>query len=457
MRSADRLYRFLLRLYPDEFRSEYGREMVDMFRHRASYESPFRIWTDIIRDLVVTVPKEHTAVLAKDLRYALRVICRAPAFSLAVIVAVALAIAANTAMFSIVNAVLVRPLPFADSERLIQVAEKNDRLKLSNFGTSVLNFVSWREQATTVDQLAAIGLATFSLRGGGEPDQVVGNRISPSLLNVLGLRPLAGRGFTEAEEKRGTAQVAMIGERLWARRFGRDPSIIGRTITLNNAPVLVVGIAPAALTVFSNGDVFVPLVIDPTNENRLDHVIDVAARLKRGVTLQQAQGEFDNIVAGMHKTYPELRDWGIHLLTFFETFVSPRLETALLVLMAAVGCVLLIVCASIANLLLARATAGDKQIAVSAALGASRGRLLRQLLVESITLSGIGGAAGIGIAVWAVRVISVSLPPTLLPVPDVHVDGTVLLFAVGLTIATDLIFVCRAGVVCGEGRPSQRA
>ena len=377
---ADRLYRFLLRLYPDEFRSEYGREMVQLFRDRARYESPFRIWTDIIRDLVVTVPKERTAVLVNDLRYALRVVRRAPAFSLAVIVAVALAIAANTAMFSIVNAVLVRPLPFADSERLIQVAEKDDRLRFSNFSASVLNVVSWREQATTVDQFAAIGFATFNLAGAGEPEQFVGNRISPSLLNVLGLRPVAGRGFTEAEEKRGAAPVAMISERLWARRFSRSPSMIGSTVTLNSAPFVIVGIAPAALSVFSNGDVFVPLAVDAANGNRLNHVIDVAARLKRGVTLQQAQSEFDSIVAGMHKNYPELRDWGIHLLTFFETFVSPQLETTLLILLAAFTLVLLVACAIIANLLLVRAMARDKQIAVRATLGASRSHLLRQLL-----------------------------------------------------------------------------
>lgn len=443
MRSQDRLYRFLLRLYPNEFRSEYGREMVQIFRDRARYESFCRIWSDIIRDLLVTVPKERTAVLVNDLHYALRVVRRSPAFSLAAIVTVALTIAANTAMFSIVNAVLVRPLPFAESERLIQVAEKDDRFEFSNVSASVLSFVSWRDQATTVDQFAAIGFETFNLAGVGEPQQCVGNRISPSLLNVLGLRPVAGRGFTEAEEKQGAAPVAMISERLWVRRFSRNPSMIGRTVTLNSAPVMIVGIAPAALSVFSNGDVFVPLVIDPADGNRLNHVIDVAARLKPGVTLQQAQAEFDNIVAGMHRTYPELRDWGIHLLTFFEAFVSPQVETTLLVLLAAFGFVLLIACAIIANRLLARAMARDKESVASGTLGPSRSPLLRrrQLLIESVTLSAIGGSAGIAVAVCAVRAINASLPATLLPVPEVHINGTVLLFAVGLTMVARFIFV----------------
>jgi len=439
MPRADRLYRVLLRLYPAEFRGEYGREMTQLFRDRARREPLLRVWLDVARDLVVTVPREQASVLMNDVRYALRTIRRAPAFSAAVMLTVALAIAANTAMFTVVNGVLLRPLPFAEPHRLIQVAEKNDRLNLPNFGASVLNFVSWRDQTRAFDQLAAIGFTSFNLSGAGEPEQFVGNRISPALLNVLGIAPVAGRGFTDAEEKPGAA-VAMIGERLWARRFGRDPSLVGRVITLNSTPVTVVGIAPAALNLFSGGDIYVPLTIDPSKENRLNHVIFVAGRLKPGVTLQQAQAECDTIAAAVARTFPEMRDWGIHLLTFFETFVTPQLETALLVLLAAVGFVLLIACANIANLLLARATARQKEMAVRTALGASRIRLLRQLLVESVTLSVLGGAAGIIGAVWAVRAINASLPPNLLPIPEVHIDATVLAFAFGLTLATGLVF-----------------
>ena len=437
---ADRVYRALLRLYPTEFRDEYGREMTQMFRDRARHERPSRVWLDVARDLFATVPKEQAHVLMNDLRYAVRTIRRAPGFSAAVMLTVALAIAANTAMFTVVNAVLIRPLPFGDPHRLIQVAEKNDRLNLPNFGASVLNFVSWREQTRAFDQLAAIGFMSFNLSGAGEPEQFVGNRISPALMNVLRLAPVAGRGFTEAEEKPGAPAVAMIGERLWARRFGREASLVGRVLTLNGAPVTVVGIAPAALNLFSGGDIYVPLTIDPAKEIRLNHVIFVAGRLRPGVTIQQAQAECDTIAAGMAHAYPEMRDWGIRLLTFFETFVTPQLEAALLVLLAAVGFVLLIACANIANLLLARATARQREIAVRTALGASRSRLLRQLLVESVTLSIFGGAAGITGAVWLVRAINVALPPNLLPIPEVHIDATVLAFALALTLATGIIF-----------------
>jgi putative ABC transport system permease protein len=439
MRSPHGWYRLLLRLYPAEFRDEYAREMTQMLRDRAAREAPARLWLDVANDLVRTAPKEHAHMLLNDLRYAARMMRNAPMFTAAVVLTIALAIAANTAIFSLVNAVLLRPLPFAEPQRLMQVAEKNDRLNLPTFGASVLNFLSWREQTQTFEQLAAIGFATFTLSGAGEPEQFVGARISPALMHVLGIRPVAGRDFTDDEEKPG-ATVAMIGEGLWKRRFGGDPGIAGRTVTLNGAPTVIVGVAPAAVNLLSGGDIYMPLTIDPSKEIRLNHVIFVTGRLKAGVSPRQAQAEMDAIATRVGQQYPEVRDWGIHIVTFFDTFVSPQLKTGLLVLLSAVAFVLLIACANIANLLLARAAARQREIAVRTAMGASRSRLLRQLLAEALALSFVGGGVGIVGAVWAVRAINVALPPNLLPVPDIHVDGTVLSFAIGLTALTGLLF-----------------
>jgi putative ABC transport system permease protein len=390
--------------------------------------------------LIVDQPEERIHMLLNDLTYALRMMRRTPVFTIAIVLTVAIAIAANATIFSVVNAVMLRPLPFAEPNRLVQVAEKNDKLNLPNFGVSVLNFLSWREQTQTFEQLAAIGFSTFTLSGAGEPEQLSGNRISPALTRVLGISLLAGRAFTDDEERPGAAPVTMVGEGLWRRRFGADPALVGRTITLNGAPTMVVGIAPAALNLISGGDVYTPLTIDPGKEIRLNHVIFVVGRLKPGVSLHQAQAEMDKISTRVGRQYPEVRDWGIHLVTLFDTFVSAQLKTGLLVLSCAVAFVLLIACANIANLLLARAAPRKKEMAVRAAMGAGRGRLVRQLLLESIVLSIAGGSAGLLGSVWAVRAMNRALPPNLLPVSGVQIDATVLCFALGLTLIAGLLF-----------------
>ena len=380
-------------------------------------------------------------MLLNEIRYAARGMRRSPLFAAAVILTTALTIGANTAVFSVVNTVLIRPMPFGDPNRLVQVAEKNDKLGLSQFGSSVLNFLSWREKSHSFKELAALGYGTYTISGdGGESEQLSGNKISPALTRVLGVAPVAGRGFTDDEEKPGSASVVLISEGLWKRRFGRDQAAVGRSIMLNGAPTTIVGVVPASLTLISGSDIFTPLTIDPAKEIRLNHVVTVFGRLKLGVSMQQAQAEMDGVSAQMDRDYPEIADWGVHLFTLFDTFVPPQLNTALLVLLAAVGCVLLIACANIANLLLARAAARQKEMAVRRAMGASRTRLLRQLLVESVMLALIGGAAGIAAAVGAVRIINRILPPNLLPVPEVTVDKNVLLFGFLLTIVTGLLF-----------------
>ena len=375
-----------------------------------------------------------------DLRYAVRLLRKSHLFTLTVVTIIAVGIGATTAIFSVVNAVLLRPLPFAEPGRLMQVAEKNDALRLPQFGASALNYVSWKEATRTFAELGAIQFGTYTLSGNGDPENYTGNAITPSLLPLLGVNAIAGRGFADGEDKPGAAPVAMIGETLWRRRFGADPSIVGRTLTLNGTAYTVVGIAPRALNLLTGGDVAVPLVIDPPKEMRLNHVLFVVGRLKPGVSYQAAQVEMDTIAARVGQQYPEVKEWGINLITFSDTFVSSQLRTALLVLLGAVVFVLLIVSANVANLLLARALDRQKEMAVRAALGAGRARIVRQLLVESVVLSGLGGVLGLIGAAWGVNWLESTIPPNVLPVPDIGIDPLVVTFAIGVTFLTGTVF-----------------
>jgi putative ABC transport system permease protein len=378
-------------------------------------------------------------MLPHDVRHALRMLRKAPAVTTAAIATIALGIAANTAVFSVVNAALLRALPFAEPDRVMQVAERNDTLNLPYFSVSTLNYLSWKEMSRTFERVGAFGSAAYTLTGRGEPEQVTGGPISPSLVPLLGLRPLVGRVFREGEDQPGHAQVVLISESLWKRRFAGDRAVVGQPLTVDGVVCTLVGVVGPELGLLAGGDLWVPMVIDQSHENRLSHTVSVVGRLGPGVTMEMAQAEMDVISRRIVQQYPDMRDWTIRLRSLSYWFVSDELRTALVVLLGSVALVLLIVCANVANLMLSRAAARQKEFAIRAAIGWGRARLVRQVLTEGLLLSLAGGAAGLVLAAWAVRLLN-ALPVGQQPAADIRIDGTVLLFTLAASVVTGLAF-----------------
>jgi putative ABC transport system permease protein len=378
--------------------------------------------------------------LLLDLRRACRLLLKSPGYAFVVILTLGLGIGANTTIYSAVYAYLLRPLPCEDPERLMFLGEEFLTAK-SRMLASYPNFVDWREMNTTFTDMTAYRYSRFNITGTGEPERVRASQVTESFFSVLGVQPLAGRGFLPDEDKPGGERVVVLSFGLWQRRYGGRQDIVGDTILLNGAPYTVVGIMPATFQFPDRrSTLWVPLAADYNTWGRDHHDLYGIGRLAPGVSSDSAHAELKTIAAQLEQQYPTgNKGWSVRLEPLQE-HMARFARTPVLVLMATVGFVLLIACANVANLLLARVTSRRKEIAIRTALGASRFRAVRQVLAESITLSLAGGVAGLGLSFAGVRAVVASMASYMLPVGGIQVDGTVVVFTILVSLFTGIVF-----------------
>jgi len=380
-----------------------------------------------------------------DLKFAFRQLLKNPGFTAVAVITLALGIGANTAMFSFVNAILLRPLPYKDPDRLVMVFENHvtNRWFKLEIGAPVLD--EWRRQSTVFEGLGAVrAYGNFTLTGKGPPETLRGSLFSANVFPLIGIQPVLGRGFLPQEETYGNHRVVILSHELWQRRFGGDTNIIGQSLTLGAEPYIVIGVMPPR-TISPDGarsrDLWMPLAFTPQElRQRHGHNYSVYARLKPGVTLQQARAEMNTIARRMAEADSQNRGWGaeVHLLHEMIVGNSKRL---LLVLLGSVALVLLIGCANIASLFLARSTARTREFAIRTALGAGRGVLIRQLLTESCLLAAIGGFLGILLARFGLNALTRFSPPDLPRMAEgIPLDGTTLLFTAVIALVTAVLF-----------------
>ncbi|HEY6253319.1 MAG TPA: ABC transporter permease [Candidatus Angelobacter sp.] len=376
-----------------------------------------------------------------DLRYGFRQLRRSPGFTIVAILTLALGIGANTAIFSFIDAVLLKPLPWDHPEQVVRVLEKVPTGNPN--GISTMNFLDWKNQNTVFSALAAQASGSMALTGVDVPVQLHGLRVSASFFEIFTTTPILGRTFAPDEDQLGKERVAILSHRIWENQFGSDRSIVGRTISLDKKPYTVIGVLPPE-SAFDRGyaDLWTPLAFEPKDMTRDFHWMGAFGRLKPGVSVEEARAGMKPIVDRIAHDFPHSnKGWSIAIDTFREIMVDSDLRLALLVLLGAVGVVLLIGCANMANLLLARGSQREREIAVRSAIGAGRRRLIRQFFTESILLAFLGGAAGILLGFGLMLGIKASLPPFSLPnEADVHLDARVLLFSVVIIFVTVVLF-----------------
>ncbi len=351
--------------------------------------------------------------LLSDLRYAFRTLRKSPGFTVVALLTLAIGIGANTAIFSFVDSILLKPLPYPDAERIVRVLEKPPGG--GGNGISTLTFLDWRNQNTVFDSLAAQTGGDVTLTGRGEPVQLRASHVSAPYFDIFGIKAALGRTFAADEDQRGKEHVAVLSHVLWVSQFGADPALVGRTILLDGESYTVVGVLPEG-GAFDRAynQIWLPLAFQPENMTRNFHWFVAFAKLKRGIAIEQARTQMDAIGARIAQQYPDSnKGWGVTIERYADTIVDTNLRQSLYVLLAAVGMMLLIGCTNLANLTLARGAAREREVAVRSALGAGRQRLIRQFLTENVLLALAGGVLGLAVGYATMAALKASDPARL--------------------------------------------
>lgn len=445
----DRVFTALMRLLPAEFRGDYERELSATFRAERreadNAASLAQVWLATVVDVFRTAPGEHLDILRRDLGYTFRMLARRPTLTITALLTLSLGIGANTAIFSVVDGVLLAPLPYPNADRLMLVEEARGDADPGT--TGYLSFDALRDENAAFDGLAALAGWSAILAGDGkDAERVIGARVTWDYFRTLGLRPSPGRDFEQSEDHPERRRVAIISDRLWQRRYGGDPAVIGRDITINQATYTLAGVMPANDLVtarkFPDTEMWTLLGYAealPQSCRSCRH-IHVVGRVKSGISVDQAEADLTRIYKSIGARFPADFDRPRAVVTPIRDYFLGPVKTPLYLLWGAVGLLLVMACANIANLLLIRASEREEEILIRRALGVSPARLLRQLLTEAVVLAALGGAAGAVLAWWGTSVLAANGPSAIPRLTEVAVNGRVLLYAIGVSLVTGVVF-----------------
>jgi putative ABC transport system permease protein len=438
------VYKLLLYIYPESFRAEYGEEMADIFCRRmrdcSGILAAIGIWLDTLLEMPFSAMAAHWDVLRQDLRYTARTLARTPGFTLTAMLVVGIGVGANTAAFSVADFVMIRPLPFKEPERLVKLWEAipgYDQME-----PSPATYRDWKRMSTAFESMGAYHPIAVNLVGQGDPERIAGSTITAEVFQMLGVQPMIGRLFTESDCRNGAARTVLLSYPLWQAVFGGDRGVVGQTLSLDNGAYTVIGVMPREFNFPSRESELwtAKQFQDQEFEDRNDNYLDVVARLNTSVSPGQAQSEMNVVAIQLERQYPRENERHGATVIGLRDNLSQQSRMLLIALCGAALCVLLIACANLASLLLARALVRQRELAVRAALGAGRERLVRQMITESLVLAGLGGGLGLGVAVAATPLLTRLVPSNLPIAQQPSMDIRVIAFAGLLTGITGIAF-----------------